>query len=86
MWRSEYMRINSRIILPDIIAQYILNNLVDQYGWIYMKILIGMYGIPQAGILAKKHSHNAYATMVITKLNLHQYYGDMYGDPFSLHW
>ena len=59
------MRINSRIILPDIIAQYILNNLVDQYGWIYMEIIQLMYGLPLAFILAKnllaerlgKHRH-----------------------------
>ena len=48
MGRSEYTRINIRLIPPDIIEHYNLNDLVDQYGWIYMKIIREMYGLPQA--------------------------------------
>ena len=48
---SEYTRINIILIPPDIIAYYNLNDLVDQDGWIYMEIIEGMYGLPQAGIL-----------------------------------
>ena len=53
MRRSEYMSIHISIIPPDFITQYKLNDLVDQYGWIYMEIIRGIYGLPQAGILAK---------------------------------
>ena len=53
MGRLEYMRIHIRIITPDIIAHYNLNDLVDQDGWIYMEIIQGMYGLPQTVILAK---------------------------------
>ena len=53
MGRSEYMIIHIRLILPDIIAHYNLNNLADKDGWIYMEIIQGMYGLPQAGIIEK---------------------------------
>ena len=44
--------IHIRLITPDIIVHYNLNDLVDQDGWIYMEIIRGMYGLPQAVILA----------------------------------
>ena len=52
MGQSEYMMINIRLILPEIIAHYNLNDLVDKKGWIYMKLFRGIYGLPQAVILA----------------------------------
>ena len=45
------MRIHIRLIPPDIIAHYNLNDLVDQYEWINMEIIRENYGLPQAGIL-----------------------------------
>ena len=45
------MIIHIRLIPLDIIKHYNLNDLVDQDEWIYMKIIRGMYGLPQAGIL-----------------------------------
>ena len=53
MGKSEYMRIHIRLIPTDIISHYNLNDLVDKYEWVYMEIIRGMYGLPQAGILAK---------------------------------
>ena len=49
---SEYMRIHIRLILPDIITHYNLNDLVYQDGWIYMVIIRGIYLPPQVGVLA----------------------------------
>ena len=46
MGRSEYLMIHIRIAPPNIIVNYNLNHLVDQDGWIYMKIIGGMYGKP----------------------------------------
>ena len=51
MERLEYMRIHIRLIPPGIITHYNLNELFDQYGWIYRKVIRRMYGVPQAGIL-----------------------------------
>ena len=41
-------------IIPDkIITRYNLRGIVRN-GWVYVKILGGMYGLPEAGILANK--------------------------------
>ena len=42
------------IIPEEIIAKYNLRDLVDKEGWVYIKIRKGMYGLPQAGILANQ--------------------------------
>ena len=51
--RSEYMRMAIRLIPQAIIDQYELIPKVLN-GYVYMEILRGMYGLPQAGILANK--------------------------------
>ena len=51
MERPEYMRMPLSIMPQEIIEQY---NLLDiaKDGWVYIKIVRGMYGLPQAGIIA----------------------------------
>ena len=34
--------------------KYNLRDLVDKDGWVYIKIRKGMYGLPQAGIIANQ--------------------------------
>ena len=63
MGRSEYIRIHIRLIIPEIITHYNLNGPVYQYGWIYMGIVRGMYGLPQAGII----SNNLLAQILIKR-------------------
>lgn len=53
MKRYEYMRMPITLIPKEIIDQYNLLPLVHD-GYIYMEIRKGMYGLPQAGILANK--------------------------------
>ena len=60
------MRIHIRFFPPDIIAHYKLNELVDKDGWIYIEIIQGMYGLPQAGILTKN--------LLLHRLYNHRYY------------
>jgi hypothetical protein len=48
------MQLQLELILNKIIPQYNLKDLVDEQGWMYVKIQMGMYGLPQAGILANK--------------------------------
>ena len=48
----EFMRILLKHIPEDIILQYNLRELVDDNGYIYIKITKGMYGLKQAAILA----------------------------------
>ena len=53
MERHEYMRMPINIIPNKIIHQYDLLNKVKD-GHVYMEIIRGMYGLPQAGILANQ--------------------------------
>jgi hypothetical protein len=59
MPNPEYMRLRLDIISDKIIVVYNLCNIVTPDGLVYIKIWKGMYGLPQAGILAnqllKKH-------------------------------
>ena len=52
MERKEYMRVPITIIPQAIIDYYNLTKLVNN-GFVYIEIMKGMYGLPQAGILAK---------------------------------
>ena len=49
--RYEYMRIPVTVIPPDIMEQYNLADLVEG-GFVMVEIRKGIYGLPQAGILA----------------------------------
>ena len=50
----EFMRIPLKIIPQEIIDTYNLKALVDNQGWIYMRIGKGMYGLKQAGIIVNQ--------------------------------
>jgi hypothetical protein len=49
----EYMRLAIDILPQEIVDQYSLLNLVHN-GFVYLEIRKGMYGLPQAGILANQ--------------------------------
>jgi hypothetical protein len=53
MDHQEYMRIQLRHIPNEIIEEYGLLELAHE-GFVYIEINKGMYGLPQAGILANK--------------------------------
>jgi hypothetical protein len=53
MARYEYMRLPLRILPQEIVNKYKLLPLVHD-GWIYVEIWKGMYGLPQAGIIANQ--------------------------------
>jgi len=50
----EYMRLQLNIIPEEIIIKYNLRDLGDKDGWVYIEIRKGMYGLPQAGIIANQ--------------------------------
>ncbi len=66
MEKFEYMRLCIEIIPKEIILKYYLCELVDDQGWVYIKIQMDMYGLPQAGILANK--------LLEKRLNKKRYY------------
>ena len=49
----EHMRLPLHLIPAEIISKYNLHWIHDN-GWIYIEIQKGMYGLPQAGMLANK--------------------------------
>ena len=51
MKRPEFMRLPYKIIPQEIKTAYNLDEL-EQDGWVYVRIDRGMYGLPQAGLLA----------------------------------
>ena len=55
--RSEYMRIPVELVLQEFIDT---NNLATKIknGYIYKKIIRGIYGLPQSGVLANKLQKN----------------------------
>lgn len=59
--RYEYMRLRLDIIPQEIIDAYNLTDLTHD-GWVYIEIRKGMYGLPQAGILANKLLQQRLAT------------------------
>ena len=50
----EFMRIYLKTIPQEIVDAYNLTALVDNQGWIYMRIKKGMYGLKQAMIIANQ--------------------------------
>ena len=54
MPNPEYMRLRLDVIPEEIIVAYNLRDIVTPDGWVYIAIHKGMYGLPQAGILANQ--------------------------------
>ena len=54
MEQLEYARMALKLIPDEIIAEYNLRDTVDDDRFVSIMIMIGMYGLPQAGILANK--------------------------------
>eukprot|EP00804_Cyclotella_cryptica_P020408 CCRYP_012623-RA/>CCRYP_012623-RA protein AED:0.44 eAED:0.44 QI:0/0/0/1/0/0/2/0/536 len=50
----EFMRLPLKLIPTEIIEKYNLRDKADDKGWVYVCIELGMYGLPQAGLLANK--------------------------------
>ncbi len=66
MEQYEYVRIKLDDVPEEIIQQYLLQDKVDSKGYIFIKVQKGMYGLPQAGILAQN--------LLEKSLNKHGYF------------
>ena len=64
--RSEYLRIKMSDIPPETIQEYNLKDTATEDGYVYIKATKGMYGLPQAGLLAN--------TLIEKQLNRHGYF------------
>ena len=54
MARYKYLRLKLSNLPEDIIEQYGLKDKTTSEGYIYVDIRKGMYGLPQAGLLAQE--------------------------------
>ena len=54
MSRYEYMQLKLLDMPEDVIAHYKLRNIATPDGYVHCKIRKGMYGLPQAGIIAQE--------------------------------
>ena len=54
MKRYEYVRIKLTDIPAEVIVEYNLRDKADENGYVYVEVRKGMYGLPQAGILAQE--------------------------------
>jgi hypothetical protein len=54
MPNPKYMRLQLNIIPEEVIVAYNLRELATPKGCVYIEICKGMYGLPQAGILANQ--------------------------------
>ncbi len=54
MARYKYMQQRIANMLDDVIKHYSLTNLATPDGYVYCEIQKGMYGLPQAGIIAQQ--------------------------------
>ena len=50
----EFMYLKVADIPDSIIKQYNLNNKITKDGYVYVRVSQGMYGLPQAGIIAQQ--------------------------------
>ncbi|KAL7484472.1 hypothetical protein ACHAW6_010114 [Cyclotella cf. meneghiniana] len=64
--RPKYIRIKLSDLPEEIIQQYKLRNKVNKNGMVFVKVTKGMYGLPQAGLLAND--------LLEKRLNKHGYY------------
>ena len=53
MERTKYMHLKLSDIPEEIIVQYKLRDIATPGGYVYTEIMKGMYGLPQAGIIAQ---------------------------------
>ena len=53
MTRYEYMQLKLADMPDDVIAHYKLQDVATPDGYVYCEICKGMYGLPQAGIIAQ---------------------------------
>ena len=54
MERPEFMWIKINDLPHEFVELYNLTNIANKKGTVYIKVQKGMYGLPQAEILAKK--------------------------------
>lgn len=50
----QYMRIHSKYFFEDSKKKYNMDNIIAKYGYVYHKVIKGMYGLKEAAMLARQ--------------------------------
>ena len=72
MERPEFLRIKLSNFPEDVIEHYKLQEKVKKKGFVYVKYVCGMYGLPHAGIIAQKLLEERLESMATTRVIRHQ--------------
>ena len=75
--RYEYLRLRLDNFPEDVITQYKLKDIVTRDGYVYIEVRKGMYGLPQAGLLAQE--------LLEKRLEKHGYKQSKYTPGFWTH-
>ena len=86
MARYKYMQLRIADMPDDVIEHYNLRDKATPNGFIYCEMQKGMYGLPQAGIIASNFSRNACINMATVKARQPQAYGSTTLVPKTSPW
>jgi hypothetical protein len=82
----EFIQIKMLDMPDDVIQHYYLWSIVKMDGYVYCRDKKGMYGLPQAGILAQDLLDKDWPNMDIPKARSHQDYRRIPVDLQYSHW
>ncbi len=83
--RPNFIQIKLTDIPDKVIKEYKLREIATKNGSIYIRSKRGMYGLPQAGLLANKLLENASTNTDTDKANWYLAFGSTTQDPNSSH-
>ena len=78
------MHLHIDLISNKIVQLYNLNNIMDNEGWVYIKITKSMFGLPQASLFGKKLLKKDLCHMTSTNANLYKNHENVCGDNSHL--
>ncbi len=77
---------NLELFPEDVIQEYNLRNKVDAMGNVHCEVRRGMYGLPQAGIIAQELLQERVLKAGYCQSNVTPRYWNTTGDPSASHW
>jgi hypothetical protein len=77
MEQLEYMRMELSNLPQEFVDLYNLTKIAEDNGNLYIKVQKGMYGLPQAGILAHRLLKQGLMSTGTSKARLHRGCGSM---------
>ncbi len=83
MSQYEYMRLNLADMPEDVIAHYKLRNIATPDRYVHCEIRKGMYGLPQAGIIAQELLAKRLKNMATPRARPLPAYGNTSGARFD---